>query len=280
MGIIDSILNFIGILLWFNWRSGRLSLPDKPSPVTLAATLKKAEVPRGSRWVSLGVLLLLVGFRSLLYWQAGSSRNWTPSLELGVISLPFRSDYPQRMVAFSILSFALVLAVIYSWLLLISLVNHNVPSEEPSQRLVRWHLGWVERWPLGVKMMLPLMITAAAWLLGSRGLVRWGIIPAPTNLAHLCEQAVVLGVATYLVWKPFLIGLCILYTINSYVYLGKSPFWGFVNLTGANLLAPLRRLGVQIGKVDLSPIIAIVLVITLTHLATRGLTHLFQHLPI
>jgi uncharacterized protein YggT (Ycf19 family) len=280
MGLLDSILNLICAFLWFNWRWIRFLAREKSWPVSLAATLKRtAPRPRG-RWMLLLTLVALLGLRGIFYWNVGSALNWTPTLELCVISLPFRSDYLGRMLLFSVLSLALMLGGLYAWLLLISVVNRNVPSDEPVQRIVRLHLGRVERCPVAVKLLLPVVVSTLIWGLASPGLVRLGILPRPVSAVHLWEQAALIGVTSLLWWKLLILVICLLYLLNSYVYVGSSYFWTYVNTTGSNLLAPLRRLPVRVRKVDLSPVIAIVLVLAITRWASLWLPWLFGHLPI
>jgi uncharacterized protein YggT (Ycf19 family) len=279
MGLIDLILNVACALLWFNWRSLRFASLEKPPPVSLAATLKKAGPRRQAGWIPIISLVALVGTRGLFYWNVGSALNWTPSLELGVISLPFRSDYLGRMLLYSWLSFGLVLAGLYDWLLLISIVNRKVSNDEPAQKLVRWHLRWVERWPVWLKFMLPMILTTLLWGLANPGLVQLGMVPAPLSRSHLWQQALLLGLNSFLIWKLLIVAICVLYLVNSYVYLGNSYFWTYLNIMGSNLLRPLRRLPVCIGKVDLAPVLAIVLVLSLAYWAARWLPAVFQRLP-
>src|SRR5689334_10871680 len=104
MGVIDFILNLACLLLWLSWRSFPIAQLEKSPPVTLASTLKKAEPRRARRWVPLASLAAVLFIRSLFYWNVGSALNWTPVLELGVISLPFRSDYLGRIFLYSLLS--------------------------------------------------------------------------------------------------------------------------------------------------------------------------------
>jgi uncharacterized protein YggT (Ycf19 family) len=280
MRLIDWILNLACLLLWFNWRSVRFAALEKSSPVSLAATLKKAGPRRGAPWAALVSLLAILGVRSLFYWNVGSALNWTPTVELGVISLPFRSDYLGRMLLYSGLSFGIFLAVVYAWLLLISSINRKVPNDEPAQKLVRWHLGWLERWPVWLKLVLPMLFTTFLWGLANPGLVQMGIVPAPVSRGHLWQQALLLGINSFLSWKLLVIGICALYLINSYVYLGNSYLWTYLNLTGANLLSPFRRLPLCVGKVDFSPVLAIGLVLLVTHEASRFLPRIFQRLPL
>jgi uncharacterized protein YggT (Ycf19 family) len=280
MAVLDGIVNLVCALLWFNWRVLRLAPLEKSPPVSLAATLKKADPRRRVRWVPLLSLVGLLGVRSLFYWNVGWAWNWTPSLELGVISLPFRSDYLGRMALYSCLSFGLLLAGLYAWLLLVSIINRKLPNDEPAQRLVRWQLGWVERWPVWLKFLLPIVLTTFAWGFANPGLVQLGIVPPPLSRGHLWEQALLLGVNSILSWKMLVVGICVLYLVNSYVYLGSSYFWTFVNLTGSNLLRPFRALPLRVGKVDLAPLLLIVLVLALSHWAALWLPAIFQRLPL
>jgi hypothetical protein len=127
MALIDFILNLAGLLLWLNWRSVRFDPLGKRTPATLIGTLRRAEPKRLRRWhllAALGGLLLL---RAVFYWQIGSAAHWTGTLNLGVITLSFRSDFFARMLWFSIFSFGLTLGVFYLWLLLLSILAGPEP---------------------------------------------------------------------------------------------------------------------------------------------------------
>jgi uncharacterized protein YggT (Ycf19 family) len=281
MDLINLLLNIAGLLLWLNWRSIHLAIgPERASALSLVSTLRKAEPSaRGTRWFPLAGLAALLVIRSFLYWHIGSAVNWTPQLELGAISLHFRSDYLLRMFSFSFLSFAVVLGGFYAWLLLVSFVNRNVSSEEPFQRLVRLHLGPIERWPAFLKLLLPMILATLLWGLASPGLVELGVVPHPLSTWHRWQQAVLLGVTSLLLWKFLVLALCFLYLLNSYIYLGKSSFWSFVQTTGSNLLWPLRRFPVCIGKLDLSPVAGIALVLLLARWGADWLPGMYQRLP-
>jgi uncharacterized protein YggT (Ycf19 family) len=62
--------------------------------------------------------------------------------------------------------------------------------------------------------------------------------------------------------------------------LGDSSFWTFINLTGTNLLHPLRRMRLCVGKFDLSPIAGILLVLVATRWMAQWLPRAFQRLPL
>jgi len=279
MGLIDFILNLAGLLIWLNWRALRFPLPATQLSRSLLGTLRRAEPGRGRHWRYLLALAALLFLRALLYWEIGSAVHWTPHLNLGAISLPFRSDSGGRMLLFSMLSFLVVLATLYFWLLLLSMVNRAVPDTDSLQRLVRLHLGWVERWPAPLKLVLPPLATLLLWVLFSGPLTRLGIVPPPASMGHTFQLGLVIGLATFLTWKYLVAGVLLLHLLSSYVFLGKSPLWTFINTTARHLLWPLRWLPLRLGRVDLAPPAGIVLVFLAAEFAPRWLTELYQKLP-
>lgn len=281
MGWIDFILNLAGVLLWLNWRSIRFDPLVKTKPATLAGTLRRAEPHRLKSWHLLAALGGLLLVRALLYWQLGPAVGWTPSLHPGGIDIavPFRSDSWWRMLLFSGLSFGVTLAVCYLWLLLLSIVNSRATETDPLQKLVRLHLGRVDRWPWPVKSVLPLLISVLLWYLLSLLLARLNIIPPAGSRTHRLEQALVVGLGSYLSWRYLIGGLLALHLVGSYVYLGNQPFWAFIAGTGRNLLAPLRWVPLRFGKVDFAPLVGMAVVFFAAELAERGLTALYERLP-
>ena len=277
MAIVDFILNLAGLLLWLNWRSVRLDPLGKRTPATLIGTLRRAEPQRLRRWhllAALGGLLLL---RAVFYWQIGSAAHWTGTLNLNVITLSFRSDFFARMLWFSIFSFGLTLAVFYLWLLLLSILAG--PDPPPFHRLVRVPLGGIDHWSRKVKLLLPLIVSAAFWWLASWLLTWLHIIPQPVSAAHRIEAALIVGLNSYLVWKYLIGALLTLHLLNSYIYFGKHPFWSYVNAEARTLLSPLRAVPLQTGKVDFAPVVGLALVFLAAELAGRGLFFLYGRLP-
>ena len=282
MGLINLILNLAGVLLWLNWRSVRFDPLVKSTPATLAGTLRRAEPRRLKSWhllAGLGGLLLV---RAVLYWYLGSAVDWTPRFHLGGVDIviPFRSDSWWRMSLFSCLSFAATLGTCYLWLLLLSIVNGRRTESAPLQKLARMHLGRIDRWPWPVKVLLPLVVSLACWYLLSLLLARLGNIPLAASRTHRLEQAVVVGLGSYLSWRYLIGGLLALHLVGSYVYLGDQPFWSFIALTGRNLLTPLGWIPLRLGKVDFTPLVGIAVVFFTAELAERGLTALYQRLPL
>jgi len=280
MTVIDFILNIAGLLLWLSWRSLSFDPLVKTSPASLVGALKRAEPARFRGWhflAALAGLLLILGW---LYWQVGPAVDWVPNLRLGAISLFFRSDRLARMMLFSGLSFGLILAVFYLWLLLLSLVNARTAEADPVQRMIRLHLGWVDSWPWPAKLLLPLVAVSLVWLALDPVLTESSLIQPALSGAHRVEQAVVIAFGAYLTWEYLIGGLLLLCLVSTYVYLGNNSFWSFINLTGGNLMLPLRWAPLRIGKVDFAPVVAIAALFFAGHIAQRGLTALYARLPL
>jgi uncharacterized protein YggT (Ycf19 family) len=279
MALIDLILDLAGLLLWLNWRSASFDPLTQSPPTTLIGTLRRAEPSKSRGWYFLVAVIGLLFLRALLYWQIGPAVDWMPTLKLGAISISFRSDFFSRAILFSVLSFSATLIIFYLWLLFLSVVNGRTEEADPLQKLVRLHLGWVDRWPWPLKLFLPLLFVTALWYGFNPLLVRWEIIPAVKSALHRLEQAGAIGLGVYLAWKYLITGLLILYLLSSYVYLGNHVFWNFLTVTGRNMLRPLRILPLQIGRIDLAPLFAITVVLVAARFAERGLTDLYRRLP-
>jgi hypothetical protein len=280
MTLIDQILNAAGLLLWLNWRSIRVISPTHTHPLSLLSALKRTEPHRVIRGLYLIGLILLLAVRSIFYWDVGSAVGWTPLIELGPVALPFRSDYLSRMGLFSVLSFGTWLGTFYSWLLIISVINRKLPDTDPMQKLVRIHLGLLEKLPALLKFFLPWIIVFLLWAGSYDSLTKMGLTPPISSAAHLLEEAVVLGLSGFLAWRFLILGLLLLHVVNSYVYLGDFPWLQFVSTTTKNLLHGLDWLPHRFGKVDVLPILAIAAVAGLDRLAAHGLPRLLERLPL
>ena len=275
MTFIDFILNLAGLLLWINWRSTLFDPFEKRTPATLVGALRRAAPTRFRHWHLLAAIGALLVLRALFYWQIGSASHpvWVGKINLGVTVPAFPSSSFGQMLVFSIFSFARILGIIYLWLLLLSILGGPMPTH----RFVKMQLGKIDGWPRWIKFILPLVVTALFW-----GLASWpfaSLHPKPAmSAAHHVEEALVIGLESYFVWK-FLIGsLLVLHLLGSYVYFGKHPFWKYVDAIAETLLKPLGKFPLRAGKADFAPVVGIALVFSLASLAERGLASLYAQL--
>jgi hypothetical protein len=275
MSWVDFILNLAGILLWLNWRAGKIDPLGKRSPATLVGTLRQAEPSRAGRWnlpVFLGALLFL---RAILYWQIGSALRWAGTLNLGVISPAFFSDHFGHALLFSVLSFLVALGILYSCLLLLSLLK----GPKPIQDFVRLQLGRIDDWPAGVKLALPFVVTAIGWWSVTWALVSLQIIPRPISPLARIVESLVIATQSYLLWEFPIAVLLALHLLNNYIYFGRHPLWNYADITSNTLLRPFRSLKwlpLRIGKVDLTPVLGIAVVCFVAELTARALRHVWM----
>jgi hypothetical protein len=274
--LLDFILNVVGLLLWFNWRASGLKLAA-PGVVSLAATIQRTELIEPRRWFSFGCLVALLLVRALVYCNIGSKVNWTATLDLTAIALPFRSDLLSRMFLFSLLSFLVSLAIVYASLLLLSVINEKSRTTDYFSRLIALQLGWIGKWFWPIRFLLAPIGAGLLWLVASFLFVKLGIIPPVRTAAHAWQVAGVIALCAIVAWKYVLILFLGLHLVNTYVYLGNSSFWQFVTLTGERLCLPLRWL--RIGKINLGAPLLIVLIIVASHIASLNLVQLYRKLP-
>ncbi|MEY2467118.1 MAG: hypothetical protein QOD03_1639 [Verrucomicrobiota bacterium] len=262
MSLIDFILNIAALLLWLNWRSAGL---DPLTPATLTGTLRRIESPRFKRshfLIALGILLLV---RAVFYGVVGPAINWTPKLNLVIVTLAFPSHVFFSVLLFSVLSFVRVALVFYFWLLALSIINRNRAEADPLQKMLLLQLGRVTRWPNWAQLIAPVLIVGALWVVLHPVLVYASVVSRVQSNLHLIEQGLLVGAVIYFSLKFLLPAFLFVYLIATYVYLGKSLLWDFITLTSINLLKPFERLPLAIGKVDLKPILAIILILLLLH---------------
>ncbi len=279
MDFLNFLLNLAGLLLWLNWRSIGFVARAMASSASLLGTLKRTQSTAASRWPHLAGLVALLLFRSVFYWQVGSALRWTPQLSLAVLTIPFRTEFLGLALLFSWFSFGLSLAAFYFSLVLLSLANRRVSDTDPLQRLVRLHLGWIEPWPIIAKLLMPPLAAALLWLLIAPVFSRLNLVPPASTIGVTFQKGLIIGAAAFRSWEFVIVGLLLLHLLISYVYLGNSKVWTFVEGTARNLLKPLRWLPLRVGKADFAPILGIALVLTAAELGSRLLTSIYQKLP-
>ena len=269
MGLIDFILNLAALLLWLNWRSVHFDPLARSTPATLVGTLRRAEPRRWKGWQLLAGIGLLLIARSVLYQGIGSSVDWTPKLDLGVVALAFRSDsFPagislRTTAVYSLLSFARVLMVFYFWLVIVCLINRGTAEPDPIQRILRLHLGRMARWPWPVQLLVLPLLTAVLWVALHPALVSMAVLARASSFAHLVQQGLLVGGGLLLTLKYLLPVLLLAHLFISYVYVGANPIWEFVSNTARNLLRPLKTL--RYGKLDFAPAVGILVILVLLH---------------
>lgn len=270
MGLIDFILNIAALLLWLNWRAVTLDPLVKATPATLVGTLRRAEPSRVRRWHFLLALVGLVLGRAFLYHMLAPALHWTGQLDLVATRISFPSDFFQPMLLFSTLSFALTLFVFYLSLLLISLLGANGDFLLP--RLARMHLGFIDHLPAWARLLLPLIVGMCLWWALTWALAEWGLIPRPVSEMHRFGQSALVGLGSYIAWKYLLLAALALHLLNNHIYFGAHPMWNYVTATAQRLLAPLKVVPLQFGKIDFTPLVGIAVVLLIAQVAERGLT--------
>ncbi len=273
MALLDFILNLIGLLLWFNWRAARFDPLSRSIPATLAGTLRRAEKTQFKRWhLPLGLLGLLL-LRTPLYASFGSALNWTGKLDVMVISVPFNSNAPSYlpMLLYSLYSFGVTLTAFFLWVLFLSILKSGAPENDSLRQLLRLHLGRLEGWPVGIKLMLPLLLLTPVWYAASWPLTTWVNLPDPATASQRIEQALLVGAGSYLAWKYLIVAVLGSYFVSSYVYFGKNPFWQHLDVVARILLRPLRSLPLRFGRLDLAPVVGICLVLLVAWGVEQGI---------
>lgn len=278
MLLLHSILNLVALLLWVNWR-GMGFKEYVPYRSTLVHTLRSAEPRPARRWRYLIGLFGLIVIRGMLYQQVGPAMKWVPTLNLGVLTIPFRSDQPWRMTLYSTLSFGVLWVCFHLGLLLLSVINRSLPDSQPVQHLVRLHLGPIERWPIVVKLLLPLL-SGLLWMPVYPLLAHLGLLPPAGSVELIVQQGIVVGMASFLAWKYLLLGILAVHLVNSYIYIGRFQLLDFASGTARNILSSLSGVPLQIGRIDLAPLLMAGLVWLISWGFELGLLALFRRLPL
>jgi len=275
MSIIHLILNLAGLLLWMDWRSGR-GQAQPQAVISLANSVRPAERARGKGWGSLAALGVLLLARPVVYSSLGRALDWTPKLEILAISIPWRSDLPERMFLYSTLSFLLALGWYCAALLLLSAAEEPAAQPGVMQRFVRLQLGKLALLPWWLKLLAPPLAAGLGWAVLAPVLVGMGLLTESARPEQMWGQALASGLAAVLAWKWVLAGLFGLHLLNTYVFLGAHPVWQWITGLAGRLLWPLSFL--RFGRMDLSALAGIALVIAAADFLVRpGVARLFQH---
>jgi len=203
--------------------------------------------------------------------------NWTAQLDLVVVVLPFYSDYGERVLLFSVLSFAWFFLKFFIWLVVISAINRSEGEPGVVLKFVRLQLGALDRLPVLARLLVPVLLATIFWVALSPLMTRFAIIPQPSSAVHALAQGAVIGAGGYLSASYLLVCILFLHFLNTYVYLGDYVLWQFVSTTARRFLKPL--LAARIGRWDFSPLLGIVAVVIVTQLLQRVLVQLYAQVP-
>jgi hypothetical protein len=278
MALFDLLLNLVGLLLWFGWRAVGLDQTTRPAPLSLVSTLKRAESHPSRPWPLLAGLLALLVMRSTLYWRLGPQTGWAPTLDLGLVSVSFRVDLGWHALVFSLGSFLHAWIIAHVAILLIILLNRKSPEAGSFQVLFNAQWGRLARWPASILVLLLPLVGTALWMV-TQPLFLWLELtsPAPPDITPSpLQQGAAFGLSLFLLWESVALGLLIIHTINTYVYVGNLGLWNCLACAGRNLC---RRFPLRIGRIDLAPLAVAALIIALAYAASHGITLLF-HQPL
>jgi uncharacterized protein YggT (Ycf19 family) len=279
MAFLNLMFDLAGLALWLNWLTIPLDPLAKTAPASLAGTLKRTDAAGSKRWKFAAALAALLLARAWLWLQLSAIASVTPKLRLGFISIPFRADLAGHMIVFSTLSFGVILGAFYLWMLFLSAVNHGLTDANPFHKLVGFQVKWLERWPAPMKLLSPFLLGSLAWLALHPLLERLAVVPGNKSAAQLLEQAAVIGAGTFLAWKYLILGVLLIHLVNTHVYLGDLPIWNYVDATARNLLSPLRRLPLRVGRVDFLPLVVMALVVLLAYFVGHPPHGIYRLLP-
>jgi uncharacterized protein YggT (Ycf19 family) len=265
VALVDFILNLVGVLLWLSWRGMRSRMEGRGASLSLAGTLQRADPGARRGGYLLGLLTLLLAGRAVVYRLLAPAASWTPKLDLALVVPAFQNEHLASLLTFSLLSFLRMLLILYFWLLALAVINRSEADSNRFQRLLRIHLGLVGRLPWVVQPFVPLVGVTLLWIALAPLLASLGVTSRVPALLPMVEQGLLIGGALFLSLKYLLPGFLIVHLVISYVYFGRSALCEFVNLTAGNLLAPLRRLPLSVGRVDFAPLVATVFILLLLH---------------
>jgi uncharacterized protein YggT (Ycf19 family) len=251
MTLIHFILNLAALLLWVKWRLQPTAIPASSPSLAVGSLLPRT--PRHeTRWILPGALIALLLGRAFFYWQLSPASDWIARLDLGIVTLAFRSDFGWEMFLYSFASFGLWLTVFHLSLLLLLITNRNIALHVPGMRWMRSQLGWLAHRAIPLQLLLPWFAATLLWMPAGLLLPHWGLLPAASPL-QILGQGALIALAMFLSWKYVIVGLLVLHLLHNYLHLGSHPFWNFVEESGRQFLRPLRWCPLQLGPIDLAP---------------------------
>ena len=264
MDWLHGILNLIGLLFWVLWRAGTIPR-SKPTNAIAGPTPRQGKIYKHS-WVYLLGLIILLTLRAAFYNQFGPGLHWIPYLEFIHEAPHFRSYIFPMTFAYSILSFARWLSALYFCLALLITIIPEENSAKMWRSFLRCQFGWLGGLPAIALWVTALLLSASLHIIE----IEWmTLIEARSENSHQYGYLPLLIILDFRAATYLTMGIVSLYIINSYVYIGEKKFWKNVDDYGKQLLAPVRRIPLVVGKADLAPFLVMAI--------AYGLSYILRH---
>jgi hypothetical protein len=265
----DHLLNFLALLLWLGFRG--IGVGGRAVPVRSGVAARFA--------CGLALVGLLLG-RAWFYWRMGPDQRWIPWLNLGITRIPFNSLMLDRMVGYSLCSFAVWWGTFHCFLNVLSMLTNSRRNSDPWAAWVAAQLGPFSRLPAVFKPLLPWGALTWGWLVARPHLVAIGVMLPPHQPEREWQQGLVLGATTLLAGATLLAPILLLHFTSLMAHLGSGKWLGFAELVATRASRPISWLPLTVGGVDLAPLLLAVGLLVGNWFAISGLGRLFQWLEI
>ncbi|MCW5558143.1 MAG: YggT family protein [Verrucomicrobiae bacterium] len=277
MALLNLLLDLVALVLFLSGLGVGTRMPAHRAG-TLLSNLKLAESTRGRRWPLFVALVALLLLRPWFYSTVAEVSGWVPAWDPVPATVPFRPDFPTRLLAFSLVSFAWTLLQFLAWILFAAALARATREPSAWNRFFHEMLGPLSRIPAVLMILLPPIAGALFWMAIAPVFQSLEILPPIRSWEHLALQAGLVGLGVWVTGGWMLCGLLLLRLINTYVYLGTHPFWDFIHQVGGAVLRPVEWIPARIGKLDLTALVVAAIVAVAARAAEQGLTHLYLNL--
>lgn len=279
MESVNLVLNLFG---WFLW-AGAFVFPRyavrSSQPLTLLSTLRQESTPTYGRFFLLGGLVLLLGLRALAYWNFIPEGAPKPAVEFGLVSVSYLSERLVHMLIYSFSSFVIFLYGYYVLVFGLSITCRQRTRVNSIENLINQQLGSAAYWHPGLKVLALGCTGAGLWIGFGLLSLQIGVLPEEWTLGVLFMQSPIVAASFWTLYLVAIMAVIGLYLLNSYVYLGEKVVWKFIDETAKFYLSGLRQLPLVFGRIDLAPMLGLLLYWLLYRILEAGLQAVFERLP-